>query len=61
MGKEVVSDHEFVKVNEHKSHLFMNVLAMDELCKKQMTSDECMEWNKAIDCKDTVFGIELVE
>ena len=34
MGKEVVSDYEFVKVDEHKSHLLMNVLAIDELCKK---------------------------
>ncbi len=61
MAKVVVSDHEYVKVDEHKSHLFMNVLAMDELCKKKMTSDECTEWNKAINYKDTVYGIELVE
>ena len=33
MGKEVVSDYEFVKVSDHKSHLLMNVLDMDELCK----------------------------
>ena len=26
MGKAVVSDYEFVKVNDHKSHLLMNVL-----------------------------------
>ena len=25
MGTEVVSDYEFVKVDEHKSHLFMNI------------------------------------
>ena len=60
MGKEVVSDYEFVKVDEHKSHLLMNVLDMDELCKK-MTSDECTEWDKANNCKDTVYGIELVD
>ena len=60
MGKEVVSDYEFVKVDEHKSHLLMNVLDMDELCKK-MASDECTEWDKANNCKDTVYGIELVE
>ena len=41
MGKEVVSDHEFVKVNEHKSHLFMNVLAMDVLCKKKIKGSLC--------------------
>ena len=60
MGKEVVSDYEFVKVDEHKSHLLMNVLDMGELCKK-MTSDECTEWDKANNCKDTVYGIEIVE
>ena len=60
MGKEVVSDYEFVKVSDHKSHLLMNVLDMDELCKK-MTSDECTEGDKANNCKDTVYGIELVE
>ena len=49
-----------MKVDEHKSHLLMNVLDMDELCKK-MTSDECTEWDKAHNCKDTVYGIELVE
>ena len=60
MGKDVVSAYEFVKVDEHKSHLFMNVLDMDELCKK-MTSDECTEWDKTNNCKDTVYGIELVK
>ena len=60
MGKEVVSDYEFVKVEEHKSHLLMNVLDMDALCKK-MASDECTEWDKANNCKDTVYVIELVE
>ena len=60
MGTEVVSDYEFVKVDEHKSHLFMNVLDMDELCKK-MASDECTNWDKANNCKDTVYGIELVD
>ena len=58
--KEFIDTYEFVKVDEHKSHLLMNVLDMDELCKK-MTSDECTEWDKANNCKDTVYGIELVE
>ena len=60
MCKEFVTAYEFVKVDEHKSHLLMNVIDMDELCKK-MTSDECTEWDKANNCKDTVYGIELVE
>ena len=60
MGKEVVSDYEFVKVDEHKSHLLMNVLDMDALC-TTMASDECTEWDKANNCKDTVYTIELVD
>ena len=60
MGKEVVSNYEFVKVSDHKSHLLMNVLDMDALC-TEMTSDKAKEWDKANNCKDTVYGIELVE
>ena len=60
MGKEVVSDYDFVKVDEHKSHLLMNVLDMDALC-TEMTSDKAKEWDKANNCKDTVYGIELVD
>ena len=60
MGKEVVSDYEFVKVNDHKSHLLMNVIDMDALC-TEMTSDKAKEWDKANNCEDTVYGIELVE
>ena len=60
MGKEVVSDYEFVKVNNHKSHLLMNVINMDALC-TEMTSDKAKEWDKANNCEDTVYGIELVE
>ena len=60
MGKEVVSNYEFVKVNDHKSHLLMNVLNMDALC-TEMTSDKAKEWDKANNCEDTVYGIDLVE
>ena len=60
MGKEIVSDYEFVKVSDHKSHLLMNVLDMDSLC-TEMTSDKAKEWDKANNCQDTVYGIELVE
>ncbi len=34
MGKEVVTEYDFVKAGEHKSHLLMNVLDMDSLCTK---------------------------
>ena len=60
MGKEVVSEYEFIKAGEHKSHLLMNVLDMDALS-TEMNSDEAKEWDKKNNCKDTVYAIELVE
>ena len=59
MGKEVVSDYEFVKVNDHKSHLLMNVIDLDALC-TELTSDKAEEWDKANNLKDDVNEIELV-
>ncbi len=59
MGKEVVSEYEFVQAGEHKSHLLMNVLDMDALC-AEMSSDEAKEWDKKNNCKDTVYSIELI-
>ena len=38
----------------------MNVLNMDALC-TEIASDKAKEWDKANNCKDTVYGIELVE
>ena len=60
MGKEVVSEYEFVQAGEHKSHLLMNVLDMDALC-TEMSSDAAKEWDEKNNCKDTVYSIELVE
>ena len=60
MGVEVVSEYEFVKAGENKSHLLMNVLDMDALV-AEMTSDAAKEWDKKNNCNDTVYAIELVE
>ena len=60
MGKKVVSDYEFVKVDEHKSHLLMNVVDMERL-EAAMTSPICIEWDKKNNCQETVYKIELVE
>ena len=45
MGMQVVSEYEFVKAGEHKSHLLMNVLDMHALY-AEMASDEAKEWDK---------------
>ena len=58
--KEFVTEYEFVKVNDHKSHLLMNVLDMKVL-EAEMTSDAAMEWDKKNNCIDTVYAIQLVE
>ena len=59
MGKEVISEYEFVQAGEHKSHLLMNVLDMDALY-TEMSSDEAKEWDKKNNCEDTVYAVELV-
>ena len=59
MGKEVVSEYEFVQAGEHKSHLLMSVLDMKAL-EAEMTSDAAKEWDKKNNCKDTIYAIEIV-
>ena len=60
MCKEFVTDYEFVKVNEHKSHLLMNCTDLEKLG-AEMESPFAKEWDKKNNCKDTVYSIELVE
>ncbi len=47
MGQEVVSEYEFVQTGEHKSHLLLNILDMEEL-EAEMTSDAAKKWDKKI-------------
>ena len=58
--KEFVDAYEFVKVDEHKSHLLMNVLDMEKLG-AAMTCDFAIEWDKRNNCQDIVDKIELSE
>ena len=57
--KQYVADYEFVKVNEHKSHLLMN-LTDSEKIGEEMESPFAKEWDIKNNCKDTVYLIELV-
>ena len=59
MCKEFVTDYEFVKVSEHKSHLLMNCTDLEKLG-AEMESPIAKEWDKKNNCKDTVYYIELV-
>ena len=60
LGVDVISEYEFVQAGEHKSHLLMNVLDMKALA-PEIASDAAKDWDKKNNCKDTVYGIELVE
>ena len=59
MCQEFVTDYEFVKVNEHKSHLLMNCIDLEKL-DAEMESPFAKEWDKKNNCKDTVYSIKLV-
>ena len=59
MCKEFVTYYEFVKVNDHKSHLLMNCTDLEKLG-SEMESPFAKEWDKKNNCKDTVYSIELV-
>ena len=60
MCREFVTDYEFVKVNDHKSHLLMNWSDLDKLG-VTMEVQVCKEWNEKNNCKDIIYAIELVE
>ena len=47
-----------MKVDEHKSHLLLNILEMEKLG-AAMTCDFAIEWDKKNNCQDTVYKIEL--
>ena len=45
--QEFVTDYEFVKVNEHKSHLLMKYTDLEKLG-TTMEDPSCKEWDKKI-------------
>ena len=59
MCKEFVTDYEFVKVNEHKSQLFINSTDL-EILGAEMQSPFAKEWDKKNNCEDVVYSIKLV-
>ena len=60
MCKEFVTAYEFVKVDEHKSHLLMDVTDLEKLG-AAMADPVATEWDKKNNCQDTVYKIELVD
>ena len=47
MCQKFVTDHEFVKVNDHKSHLLMNCTDLEKLG-EEMESPFAKKWDKKI-------------
>ena len=60
MCKEFVTDYEFVKVNDHKSHILMNCTNLEKLS-AVMEDPFIKEWDKKNNCDDYFYSIELVE
>ena len=58
--KEFVTEYEFVKVNEHKSHLLMNCTNIQKLG-AAMDDPFAKEWDKKNNCKDVVYTIKIVK
>ena len=58
--KKFITDYEFVKVSDHKSHLLMKCNSLEKLG-TVMEYPFVTEWDKTNNCKDTVYSIELVE
>ena len=60
LAKDYLTDYEFVKINNHKSHTFLKVSDMEGF-KASLECNEAKEWDKKNNCNDTVYKIELVE
>ena len=60
MCKDFVTNYEFVKVNDHKSHLLMKCTNLEKLG-LVMEDPFVKEWDKKNGCKDTVYSIEPVQ
>ena len=58
--KNFVTKYEFVKVNDHKSHLLMNCTDLEKLG-AAMENPLAKEWDEKNNCKDNVYSINLVE
>ena len=59
-GDGIVLDYDLVKINDHKSHSFYTVSSLEEFA-KMLDTDWAREWDKANNCKDIVYKLEIVE
>ena len=59
-GEGIVINYELLKINDHKSHSFYTVSSVEDFT-KMLDNEWAMEWDKANNCKDIVYKLELVE
>ena len=55
-----IIDYHLVKINDHKSHSFYKVPSLEDFA-KMLDTEWAREWDKANNCKDVVYKLELVE
>ena len=58
MCKEFVTDYEFLKVNENKSHLLMNCTYLEKLGAENISFLKGM--SEKNNCKEAVYSIKLI-
>ena len=58
--ERIVIDYELVKINDHKSHSFYTVSSLEEFS-EMLNTEWAREWDKANNCKDIVYKLELVK
>ena len=58
-GDGIVIAYESVKINDHTSHSFYTVSSLEEFA-KTLDAEWAREWDKANNCKDIVYKLELV-
>ena len=58
-GDETVIDYDLVRVNDHKSHSFYSVSSLEKFA-KMLDNNWAKEWDKANNCQDIVYKLELV-
>ena len=59
-GDGIVIDYDLVKINDHKSHSFYTVSSLEEFA-KMLDTEWAREWDKANNCKDIVYKLDIVE
>ena len=58
-GDGIVIDYDLVKINDHKSHSFYTVSSLEEFA-KMLDTYWAKELDKANNCEDIVYKLELV-